>query len=36
MIKYAKKLQEQGARNVLVSMAGDGAGPATEDGQEFK
>ena len=24
--KYAKKLQEQGARNVLVSMAGDGAG----------
>ena len=25
VIKYAKKLQEQGARNVLVSMAGDGA-----------
>ena len=23
VIKYAKKLQEQGARNVLVSMAGD-------------
>lgn len=36
MIKYAKKLQEQGARNVLVSMAGDGAVLVTEDGQEFK
>lgn len=36
VIKYAKKLQEQGARNVLVSMAGDGAVLVTEDGQEFK
>ena len=35
-IRYAKKLQEQGARNVLVSMAGDGAVLVTEDGQEFK
>ena len=30
VIKYAKKLQEQGARNVLVSMAGDGAVLVTE------
>lgn len=29
---YAKKLQEQGARNVLVSMAGDGAVLAAENG----
>ena len=36
VIKYAKKLQEQGARNVLVSMAGDGAVLVTENGQEFK
>ena len=35
VIKYAKKLQEQGARNVLVSMAGDGAVLVTENGQEF-
>ena len=34
--KYAKKLQEQGARNVLISMAGDGAVLVTEDGQEFR
>lgn len=30
--KYAKKLQEKGARNVLVSMAGDGAVLFTENG----
>ena len=36
VIKYAKKLQKQGARNVLVSMAGDGAVLVTEDAQEFK
>lgn len=36
VIKYAKKLQEQGARNVLVSMAGDGAVLVSEDSQEFK
>lgn len=35
VIKYAKKLQEKGARNVLISMAGDGAVLVTEDGQEF-
>lgn len=36
VVTYAKKLQEQGARNVLVSMAGDGAVLVTEDGQEFR
>lgn len=33
---YAKKLQEKGARNVIVSMAGDGAVLVTEDGQVIK
>lgn len=32
VIYYGKKLQEKGARNVLVSMAGDGAVLLTEDG----
>lgn len=32
IIFYAKKLQELGARNVLISMAGDGAILITEDG----
>ena len=32
VIKYAKKLQEQGARNVLVSMAKDGAMLTDENG----
>lgn len=32
VIPYAKKLQERGARNVLVSMAGKGAVLAAEDG----
>ena len=36
IVKYSKKLQEMGAKNVLVSMAGDGAVLVTEDGQEFK
>lgn len=36
VITYAKKLQEQGARNVLVSMAGEGAVLAAEDGTIFK
>ncbi len=36
VVKYAKKLQKKGARNVLVSMAGDGAVLVTEDGQEFR
>lgn len=30
---YAKKLQEMGARNVLISMAGDGAILITEEGE---
>lgn len=33
---YARKLQEQGARNVLVSMAGDGAVLVTETGEEYR
>lgn len=32
IVAYAKKLQEMGAENVLVSMAGDGAILLTEDG----
>lgn len=36
VLYYAKKLQQQGARNVLVSMAGDGAVLVTEDGEEFR
>jgi 1-phosphofructokinase len=32
IIHYAKKLQEKGARNVLISMAGDGAIFISEDG----
>ena len=34
--EYARKLQEMGARNVLVSMAGDGAILITEDGSVLK
>lgn len=33
---YAKELQEQGARNVLISMAGDGAILVTEEGAVHK
>lgn len=33
---YAKKLQEQGARNVLVSMGGKGAVFVAEDGNVFE
>ena len=33
---HAKKLQEMGARNVLISMAGDGAMLISEDGQKFR
>ena len=33
---YAKELQKMGARNVLISMAGDGAVLVTEDGQAYK
>lgn len=36
VVIYAKKLQEKGARNVLVSMAGDGAVLIAEDGQVIK
>lgn len=36
VIKYAKKLQEQGAVNVLVSMAGDGAVLIAEDGSVYE
>ena len=36
IIFYAKKLQEQGARNVLISMAGDGAILVTEEGAVHK
>ena len=35
VIPYARKLQEQGARNVLVSMAGEGAVFVGEDGSVF-
>jgi len=33
VVPYAKKLQEQGARNVLISMAGEGAVFISEDGE---
>lgn len=36
VVPYAKKLQEMGARNVLVSMAGEGAVLLDESGQVFK
>lgn len=36
VIQYAKKLQEMGARNVLVSMAGDGAVLVAEDGTIYQ
>ncbi|WP_133964729.1 1-phosphofructokinase [Eubacterium limosum] len=36
IILYGKKLQEMGARNVLVSMAGDGAIFLNEDGSVHK
>ena len=35
VISYGRKLQEKGARNVLVSMAGEGAVLIAEDGQVF-
>lgn len=35
IIEYAKKLQEKGAENVLVSMAGDGAVLLTKDGDVY-
>lgn len=36
VVPYAKKMQQQGARNVLVSMAGEGAVLVAEDGQVYK
>lgn len=36
VVTYAKKLQERGARNVLVSMAGDGAVLVAEDGTTYQ
>lgn len=35
-VEYAKKLQEKGARNVIVSMAGEGAVFVGEDGSVFE
>ena len=36
VIPYGKKLQKQGARNVLISMAGEGAGLVAEDGSGYE
>ena len=36
IITCARKLQEKGARNVLISMAGDGAILLTADGHSFR
>lgn len=36
VVPYAKKLQEQGARNVLISMAGEGAVFVSEEGEVVK
>ena len=36
VIPYAKKMQEMGAANVLVSMAGDGAILVTKDGKVYE
>ncbi len=36
VIPYARKLQEEGARNVLISMAGEGAVFVSEKGEVFK
>jgi len=35
IVKYAKKLQELGAKNVLISMAGDGALYVCENGKVY-
>lgn len=36
VIRYAKQLQEKGAENVLVSMAGDGAVLVADDGSIYR
>ena len=35
IIEYAKKLQEMGAQNVLISLGGDGAILITKEGKEY-
>jgi len=36
VVPYARKLQEKGARNVLISMAGEGAVLVDENGEVYK
>lgn len=36
VVPYARKLQEEGARNVLISMAGEGAVLLAEDGKVYQ
>lgn len=36
VVHYAKKMQQEGARNVLVSMAGEGAVLVAENGEVYK
>ncbi|MCR5546358.1 MAG: 1-phosphofructokinase [Lachnospiraceae bacterium] len=36
VVPYARKMQEKGARNVLVSMAGEGALLVTEEGRVYE
>ncbi|MBR0462070.1 MAG: 1-phosphofructokinase [Erysipelotrichaceae bacterium] len=36
VVPYARKLQDMGARNVLISMAGEGAVLISEDGEVYK
>ncbi len=36
VVPYAKKMQEKGARNVLISMAGEGAVLIAEDGMVYE
>lgn len=36
VVPYAKKMQEAGARNVLISMAGEGAVLVAENGEVYK
>ena len=36
VVPYAKKMQQEGARNVLVSMAGEGAVLVAENGEVYK
>lgn len=36
VVPFARRMQQEGARNVLVSMAGEGAVLLTEDGQVFQ